>query len=101
MAVNDGVIQAALPAGQTRSAFLVSQRTYKDFDLQFRVTLADGMGADGLGDCGVLFRARLTDPEKFQVEGAQCPLYGKNPPKDRLTGSLLLGPQQSVLKRRP
>ena len=95
--VENGSITGSLPAGQKQSMFLCSQQKYKDFDLRFRVSLAEG-----IGDCGVQFRSLVIDSgNKSQVVGPECAIYGKDAPKEHRTGSLITEPHSKVEKAPP
>jgi hypothetical protein len=94
--VENGAIVGSLPAAQKPSTFLCSRQRYKDFDLMFRASLADG-----IGDCGVQFRSRVSDGDKLQLVGPQCAIYGKDAPPDHRTGSLMTEPGDKVEKSPP
>jgi hypothetical protein len=94
--VENGSIAGSLPAGQNPSAVLSSQQKYKDFDLRFVASLADG-----IGDCAVQFRSQVIDPDKLQVVGPQCAIYGKDASKEHRTGSLVTEPGNKVEKSPP
>jgi len=94
--VENGAIVGSLPAAHKQSTFLCSRQKYTDFDLMFRTSLADG-----IGDCGVQFRSRVSDADKLQVVGPQCAIYGKDAPPDHRTGSLLTEPGGKVEKSPP
>ncbi len=95
--VENASITGSLPAGQKQSMFLCSRQKYKDFDLRFRVSLAEG-----IGDCGVQFRSLVIDSDnKSQVIGPQCAIYGKDAPKAHRTGSLITEPHSNVEKAPP
>jgi hypothetical protein len=94
--VDKGAIVGSLPAGHSGSTFLCSKQRFKNFDLSFRASLAEG-----IGDSGVSFRSTLADPEQFQVVGLQCAIYGKGGLNERPTGSLIREPQGTVEKGAP
>jgi hypothetical protein len=94
--VENGSITGSFPAGQNQSAVLSSQQKYKDFDLRFVASLAEG-----IGDCGVQFRSQVVDPVKLQVVGPQCAIYGKDASKEHRTGSLVTEPGGKVEKSPP
>jgi hypothetical protein len=88
--VQDGAIIGAPPPGKAAHTFLVSNKTYKDFDLKFEVRRKDGVG-----NSGVQFRSELKDQQRFTVVGPQCEIDSttfKLPP-----GSLVTEPTGSPL----
>jgi WD40 repeat protein len=88
--VQDGAIVGRRPPGKPAHTFLVSERTFKDFDLKFQVRRKDGVGSTGLQ-----FRSRIEDRETFTVVGPQCAITAANavfPP-----GSLLTEPNANPL----
>lgn len=91
--VENGAIAGSLPAGQMQSSFLWSRQKYKDFDLMFMSTLAEG-----IGDCGVQFRSRAGDVDKRQFAGPFCAIYGKGAPSQHRTGSLAVEPGGKIQK---
>ena len=64
------------------NTFLCSKKTYKDFELKFKIKLKGGAG-----NSGVQIRSKIFDKEKFAVAGPQCDigedywgsLYGEGP----------------------
>jgi hypothetical protein len=82
--VADGAIVGTPRPGNNSDIFLCSQKTYRDFDLKFRVLLSEGSGM-----ASVQFRSRLTDPTKFTVIGPRCVICGKDSEPDYPAGSLL------------
>jgi hypothetical protein len=56
---------------------------------------------EGIGDCGVYFRAEAIESDKEQVVGPLCTIYGKDPPHDRRTGSLVIEPSNKIAKKAP
>jgi hypothetical protein len=91
--VQNGSIIGSLPAGQMQSSYLASRQKYKDFDLMFEATLAEG-----IGDCGVQFRSHASDVDKRQFAGPLCGIYGKDAPNGHRTGSLLIEPGGKIEK---
>jgi hypothetical protein len=94
--VEDGAIVGRCPPGRAAHTFLFSDKSYKDFDLSFRVHRRGG-----IGNSGVQFRSRVTDPERCVVVGPQCEIDSRQyvyPP-----GSLLTEPDLRPLaeKARP
>jgi hypothetical protein len=76
--VKDGAIIGAAPPGEKAHTFLVSKKTYKDFDLKFQVRRRDG-----IGNSGVQFRSQVADTQNFRVVGPQCEIDSasfQNPP---------------------
>jgi serine/threonine protein kinase len=65
--VKDGAIVGAPVAGAPAHTFLVSEKSYRDFDLRFQVRRKDG-----IGNSGVQFRSQIADLSKFSVVGPQC-----------------------------
>jgi hypothetical protein len=65
--VKDGAIVGAPPAGRTTHTFLCSTKTYRDFELKFKVRRKDGVG-----NSGVQFRSTLANRPGFGVIGPQC-----------------------------
>jgi hypothetical protein len=87
-----GVLLGSCPLGQAAHTFLISKRTFKDFELKFQVRCKDG-----IGNSGVQFRSQVKDRAYFQVTGPQCEIAAANalwPP-----GSLVFegkGPETTV-----
>jgi hypothetical protein len=79
--VKDGAIVGYTPEDPKHNTFLCSKKKYKDFELQFKVRLKDGVG-----NSGVQIRSEIMDKDKFTVKGPQCDigqqfwgsLYGEN-----------------------
>jgi hypothetical protein len=79
--VKDGAIVGYTPEDPKHNTFLCSKKKYKDFELQFKVRLKDGVG-----NSGVQIRSEIMDRDKFTVKGPQCDigqqfwgsLYGEN-----------------------
>jgi hypothetical protein len=65
--VRDGALVGATPKGLTFNTFLCSKKTYRDFELSFKIRLKDGAG-----NSGVQIRSKIIDPAKFAVGGPQC-----------------------------
>ncbi len=65
--VKDGAIVGLTEKDPGFNTFLCSKKTYKDFELTFKVRLKDGAG-----NSGVQIRSKVFDPEKFRVSGPQC-----------------------------
>jgi Protein kinase domain/Domain of Unknown Function (DUF1080) len=64
--VQDGAIVGAPANGVATHTCLVSDRSYRDFELRFKVRRKDG-----LGDSGLLFRAEILSPKRFTMRGPQ------------------------------
>jgi Domain of Unknown Function (DUF1080) len=96
--VEQGEIVGTSPAsaGQGKPSFLYSRQTFRDFDLKFQANVEEG-----IGDCGVYFRGQVIESEKQQVIGPLLAIYGKDPPQDRRTGSLIIEPQNKVEQKAP
>jgi hypothetical protein len=94
--VQNGEIVGTPAAGQDKPSFLFSQQKFTDFDLKFQATIVDGVG-----DCGIYFRGQVIESGEQQVVGPLCMIYGKDPPNDRRTGSLVIEPQHKVEKKAP
>jgi hypothetical protein len=79
--VKDGAIVGYTPMDPRHNTFLCSKKTYKDFELSFKIRLRDG-----IGNSGVQIRSSIHDPKKFTVAGPQADigkgywgsLYGEN-----------------------
>ncbi len=77
----DGALVGYTPTDPGHNTFLCSKKTYKDFELRFKIRLKDGVG-----NSGVQIRSKIADPKKFTVAGPQCDigqqywgsLYGEN-----------------------
>jgi len=82
--VTDGAIVGTPRPGDSGVVFLCSQKSYRDFDLRFRVLLPDGVGV-----AGVQFRSRLTNATQFNVMGPRCVICGKDSDQDFPAGSLV------------
>jgi hypothetical protein len=66
--VKDGAIVGTAPAeGLKFNTFLCSKKTYKDFELRFKIRLKDGKG-----NSGVQIRSRIINREHFAVAGPQA-----------------------------
>jgi hypothetical protein len=91
------IVGSTFPDGQEFNTFLCSKKTYKDFELEFKVLLK---GKDWTGNSGVQIRSKIFDKQHLAVEGPQCDmgdiywgsLYGehfggmmKQAPKDVVT----------------
>jgi hypothetical protein len=73
--VKEGTIVGATPAdGGKFNTFLCSKKTYKDFELTFKVKLT-GKGWDG--NSGVQIRSEIINKDKFVVKGPQCDMGGQ------------------------
>jgi serine/threonine protein kinase len=66
-AVDDAIVGSVPPGKPAAHTFLVSKKTYRDFDLKFQVRRQDGVG-----NSGVQFRSAIKDRDKFTVIGPQC-----------------------------
>jgi anti-sigma factor RsiW len=83
--VKDGAIVGSCELEKPLHTFLCSTRSYKDFELNFKVCRKNGFGSTA-----VHFRSKLTDPATFNVAGPYCeigPPFAAYPP-----GSLLMEP---------
>jgi hypothetical protein len=77
----DGALVGYTPEDPKHNTFLCSKKRYKDFELECKVRLKDG-----IGNSGVQIRSEILDKEKFTVKGPQCDigqqhwgsLYGEN-----------------------
>ena len=68
--VKDGAIVGNThPDGLKFNTFLCSKKTYKDFELTFKVKLT---GKDWPGNSGVQIRSEVFDREHLAVKGPQC-----------------------------
>jgi hypothetical protein len=68
--VKDGaIVGLTFPEGQKFNTFLCSKKSYKDFDLSFKVRL---MGQGWTGNSGVQIRSEIFDKEHLAVKGPQC-----------------------------
>jgi hypothetical protein len=68
--MKDGVlVGSSCPTGIKCSTFLCSKRSYKDFELSFRVKLT---GKGWSGNSGVQIRSKILDRQKFTVAGPQA-----------------------------
>jgi tRNA A-37 threonylcarbamoyl transferase component Bud32 len=89
--VENGAIVGAVPPGDKPAhTFLVSTKSYKDFDLRFQVRRKDGVG-----NSGVQFRSQINDRGRFTVVGPKCEIDSaalEYPP-----GSLLTEPNLQPL----
>jgi hypothetical protein len=89
----DGALVGYTPKDPGFNTFLCSKKTYKDFELSFKVRLKDGVG-----NSGVQIRSKIIDPKKFAVAGPQCDigkgywgsLYG-----ERFGGMMRQAPKES------
>ena len=63
----DGALVGYAPKDPGFNTFLCSKKSYKDFELTFKVRLKDGKG-----NSGVQIRSKLVDPKKFVVAGPQA-----------------------------
>ncbi len=64
--------------------FLVSKKTYRDFDLKFRALLPEGIGT-----AGIQFRSRVKDAAQFTVVGPRCVIGGRAAEGEHPAGSLV------------
>jgi hypothetical protein len=94
--VDKGAIIGASAPGQDEPGLLCSRKKYRDFDLRFQVSLDDENG-----ECAVQFRSYGLDAAHVDVAGPRCAIYGKNPPKDHSTGSLVTEPLGKAEKAGP
>jgi Domain of Unknown Function (DUF1080) len=65
--VKDGAIVGYTPSDPHHNTFLCSKKSYKDFELSFKIRLKDG-----IGNSGVQIRSKIVDPEKFVMAGPQA-----------------------------
>jgi predicted Ser/Thr protein kinase len=65
--VENGAIVGRCPPGRRATTYLVSKKSYRDFDLRFQVRRKDGVG-----NSGVQFRSWVSDWDKLTVVGPQC-----------------------------
>jgi hypothetical protein len=80
--VKDGAIVGAYEnKALTHNTFLWSKKSYKDFELTFKIRLKGGEG-----NSGVQIRSKILDPKELTASGPQCDigqaywgsLYGEN-----------------------
>ena len=62
---NGELIGSSAPDGVKFNTFLVSQKTYRDFELRFQAQLKGG-------NSGVQIRSAIFDKNKLAVQGPQC-----------------------------
>ena len=94
--VENGAIVARCPPGQRAHTYLVSKKTYKDFDLRFQVRRKDGKG-----NSGVQFRSWVSDWASFNVAGPQCEIDSAGylyPPGSLVTNPDLKAPREEIAK---
>jgi serine/threonine protein kinase len=94
--VEDGAIVGRPPPGKPEHTFLISDKTYRNFDLRF-----DVRRTDGTGNSGVQFRSLVKDRVKCTVIGPQCEIDSANftyPPGSMVTEPNL---EPFALKARP
>lgn len=65
--VKDGALVGFTPKDPGFNTFLCSKKTYKDFELSFKVRLKNGVG-----NSGVQIRSKVINPKRFAVGGPQC-----------------------------
>jgi hypothetical protein len=90
------LIGSTEPDGLKFNTFLCSDRSYKDFELSFKVRLKGGQP-----NSGVQIRSTIFDQEKLAVKGPQCDigdvywgsLYGEN-----FGGMMKQAPKETVSK---
>jgi hypothetical protein len=63
----DGALVGYTPKDPGYNTFLCSKKTYKDFEMTFKIRLKDG-----IGNSGIQIRSKLVDKKKFTVHGPQC-----------------------------
>jgi hypothetical protein len=63
----DGALVGYTPKDPGYNTFLCSKKTYKDFEMKFKIRLKDG-----IGNSGIQIRSKLVDKKKFTVHGPQC-----------------------------
>ncbi len=81
----DGAIIGACTLDRSLHTFLCSNKTYKDFDLKFKVRRKDGFGSKA-----VQFRSTINDHKTFGVAGPYCEIGA--PYAAYRPGSLLMEP---------
>ena len=89
--VEDGALVGRCPPGQRAHTFLISTKTFKDFDLKCQVRRQDG-----IGNSGIQFRSEIKDRNKYTVVGPQVEIDSADfrfPP-----GSLVTEPSANPLK---
>jgi hypothetical protein len=98
--VENGAIIGRCPPGSSlgpkAGTFLVSKKTYSDFDLKFEVRRKDGVG-----NSGVQFRSWVNDWEKFTVVGPQCEIDSAGylyPPGSLVTDPDWKAPRAEIAK---
>jgi hypothetical protein len=99
--VEAGAIVGRCPPGsspaQKMGTFLVSKKTYRNFDLRFEVRRKDGVG-----NSGVQFRSFVSDWTHFVVLGPQCEIDSAGylyPPGSLVTDPDLKAPREAIAKR--
>ena len=71
--VKDGAIVGAYADKALKeNTFLWSKKSYKDFELRFKVRLKDGVG-----NSGVQVRSEIDDPKRLTARGPQCDIGQK------------------------
>src|SRR5262249_51227370 len=65
--VKDGAIVGRTEKDPGFNTFLCSKKSYKDFELKFKVRLKGGVG-----NSGVQIHSEIVDNDKFIVRGPQC-----------------------------
>jgi hypothetical protein len=65
--IEEGTIVGLSPKGLKFNTFLCSKKTYKDFELSFKVRLKGGAG-----NSGVQIRSKIADAKTYAVAGPQC-----------------------------
>lgn len=98
--VKDGaIVGSTLPTGIKFNTFLCSKKTYKDFELKFKIRLLDGKG-----NSGVQIRSKIADQKVLAVAGPQADigagfwgsLYG-----ERFGGMMKAAPKETQKDVKP
>jgi hypothetical protein len=82
--VADKAIVGTPRANDRAVVFLFSKKTYRDFDLKFRVLLPEGISAGG-----IQFRSQVKDSAQLAVVGPRCVIGGKTGDDEHPVGSLV------------
>jgi len=82
--VADKAIVGTPRANDRAVVFLVSKKTYRDFDLKFRALLPEGISTGG-----IQFRSQVKDSAQFAVVGPRCVIASKAGDGEHPVGSLV------------
>src|SRR5947209_16594567 len=63
----DGALIGYTPKDPGYNTFLCSKKKYRDFELNFKVRLKNG-----IGNSGVQVRSKIINPKRYAVGGPQC-----------------------------